>query len=64
MDWVAGSTLVGADGYLLAGGISLDRPQLLVADIKLRTASDKRTPPYNDILADRRPQLYGKLCQA
>ena len=64
MDWVAGSTLVGADGYLLAGGISLDRPQLLVADIKLRTASDKRIPPYNDILGDRRPQLYGKLCQA
>jgi hypothetical protein len=35
-----------------------------VADIKVRTASDKRIPPYNDILGDRRPQLYGKLCQA
>ena len=62
VDWVGGSTITDANGYLLAGGERLDAPQLLLADLSLRQADDKRISLHNDVLADRRPSLYAAVC--
>ncbi|TFF42437.1 nitrilase-related carbon-nitrogen hydrolase [Pseudomonas sp. RIT623] len=62
--WVGGSSLVDANGYLLAGGETLDHPQLLLADIALEEADEKRISSHNHVLHDRRPQLYHGLLRA
>jgi predicted amidohydrolase len=59
VDWVGGSVIAGPDGYPLAGPAAGDGPELLVADLDLGRARDKRTGPSNDVFADRRPELYG-----
>jgi predicted amidohydrolase len=58
VDWVAGTAIAGADGWLLAGPPAAPEPLLLVADVDLAEARDKATGPRNDALADRRPELY------
>lgn len=61
-EWVGGSTIVGADGYVLAGPATgagdLAQPGLLVADLDLDLARDKGVGPHNDARRDRRPELY------
>lgn len=71
VDWISGSLIAGPDGYPLAGpslagsalaGPSLaGRPDLLLADCDLLRARDKSVSPGNDLLADRRPALYGRV---
>lgn len=60
--WIGGSTLVGADGFLLAGPATHSSaeaaPALLLADLDLALARDKAIGPYNDARRDRRPHLY------
>jgi 5-aminopentanamidase len=56
--WVAGSAIVGADGWLLAGP-PRPEPALLTADVDLAASRDKALGPRNDALGDRRPALYG-----
>jgi predicted amidohydrolase len=58
VDWVAGTVIVGPDGWLLAGPPERAEPALLVADADLAAARDKALGPRNDVLADRRPELY------
>lgn len=58
-DWVAGSAIVGPDGWLLAGPPDAPEPVLLTADVDLAQARDKALGPRNDALGDRRPALYG-----
>lgn len=66
VDWYGGSLVCDVDGNLLAGpafaaGVNADAratPALLVAEVDLASARDKRLGPYNDALADRRPDLY------
>ena len=60
VDWVAGSAIAGPDGWLLAGPPAAAAPQLLLADADLATARDKSIGPRNDVLADRRTDLYGR----
>jgi hypothetical protein len=36
---------------------------LLLADCDLSLADDKRVSPHNDVLADRRPELYGPVAE-
>jgi predicted amidohydrolase len=60
VDWVAGTAIAGADGWLLAGPPPAPEPVLLVADVDLAAARDKATGPRNDALADRRPELYAR----
>lgn len=58
-DWVAGTAIAGPDGWLLAGPPPMAAPTLLLADVNLAAARDKALGPRNDVLADRRPALYG-----
>ncbi len=58
VSWVGGSVIVGPAGYPLAGPELADRPAVLTADCDLAAAVDKRITAHNDLLADRRPQLY------
>jgi 5-aminopentanamidase len=56
VSWVGASAIVDVTGELLAG--PLDGPGLLVAEIDPARARDKRWGERNDVLADRRPDLY------
>lgn len=56
--WTGGSTIVAADGWPAAE--SRD-PGLIVADVDLEAALDKRLTEHADAFADRRPELYGLL---
>jgi 5-aminopentanamidase len=58
VDWVGGSSIIGPSGFPLAGAASVDGPQLLRASIDLDEARDKRVSPRNDVLADRRSDVY------
>jgi predicted amidohydrolase len=67
VDWYGGSLLCDVDGRLLAGpacavgpdlGDGMARPTVLVAELDLAAARDKRLGPFNDALGDRRPELY------
>jgi predicted amidohydrolase len=58
VDWISGSVIVGPDGYPLAGPVLADRPEVLVADCDLAATRDKRINEHNDLLGDRRPDLY------
>lgn len=58
VDWIGGTMIVGPDGYPVAGPVLADRPAVLVADCDLPGTRDKRINEHNDLLADRRPELY------
>jgi predicted amidohydrolase len=58
VDWISGSVIVGPDGYPLAGPVLADRAEVLVADCDLAATRDKRINSRNDLLGDRRPDLY------
>ncbi|MEW9534433.1 nitrilase-related carbon-nitrogen hydrolase [Microbispora sp. NPDC049125] len=59
VSWVSGTSIIGPDGYPLAGPVLQDRPAVLVADCDLTRAWDKSTGSRNDVHRDRRPHLYG-----
>jgi 5-aminopentanamidase len=58
VDWVGGSVLIGPDGWPLAGPEPGDHQLTLAASCDLALAADKMTSERNDVLADRRPDLY------
>ncbi len=65
IDWYGASLVCDVDGGLVAGPASCGvpdggpaRPVVLVAEVDLAAARDKRLGPFNDALADRRPDLY------
>jgi 5-aminopentanamidase len=58
VSWVSGSLIASPDGYMLAGPVLADRAALLTADCDLPRARNKRVSERNDLLADRRPELY------
>ncbi len=57
VDWIGGSVICDPDGYLMAG-LALGEETVLVADLDLDRALDKRAGAHNDVLADRRTDLY------
>jgi 5-aminopentanamidase len=63
VDWVGGSVIVDADGWPLAGGASTAGPLTVIAECRLADALDKSISPNNNVHADRRPELYGRLTQ-
>jgi predicted amidohydrolase len=63
VDWVGGSLVCDPDGALLAAPPAGRGEALLLADCDLRTADDKRVGTGNDVLADRRPELYGRVAE-
>jgi 5-aminopentanamidase len=70
--WVGGSVIVDPDGWPLAAtpqaagpnpavvppGAVAGEPMTIVAECRLSAALDKAISPANDVLADRRPELY------
>jgi predicted amidohydrolase len=56
--WTGGSLVASPEGYPLAGPVCADQPAVLAADCDLPIARDKRISTHNDLLADRRPELY------
>jgi 5-aminopentanamidase len=61
VDWVGGSLIVDCDGFPLAGPARQDETVTLIARCDLADARDKRLNERNDVLADRRPELYRAL---
>ncbi len=57
VDWIGGSVISDPDGHLVAGP-ALGEETVLVADVDLGRALDKRCGPWNDVFADRRTDLY------
>lgn len=54
-DWTGGATIVAPDGWVAA---ETRAPGLLVADVDLQQALDKRLTERADVFGDRRPELY------
>lgn len=61
VDWVGGSAIAGPDGFLLALARQDGTEQTLVAQCRLADARRKKTSPHNEVMADRRPDLYGAV---
>jgi 5-aminopentanamidase len=58
VDWVGGSVVCDELGWVLAGPPAGFGPGLVVADCDLARARDKAWNERNDVLGDRRPELY------
>ena len=56
--WNGASVIAGPDGYPRVGPAAVAESCLLVADLDLGEALDKRLGEHNDVFADRRPELY------
>ncbi|HZE05089.1 MAG TPA: nitrilase-related carbon-nitrogen hydrolase [Solirubrobacteraceae bacterium] len=63
VDWVSGTVIVGPDGFPLAGPVVEDRAVTLLAACRLDEARRKRVSERNDVLGDRRPELYGAVAR-
>jgi predicted amidohydrolase len=61
VDWIGGSVIAGLDGARMAAPPAGGGEALVLADCDLALADDKRVSANNDVLADRRPELYGPL---
>ena len=59
--WVGGSAIIGPDGYPLALAAAGGGPQTLLARCDLSLARDKSTSPVNNVVTDRRPELYARI---
>lgn len=59
--WVGGSVITDPDGWPLAGPHPGDHELTVAADCDLAVAADKKISERNDVLADRRPELYGGI---
>jgi predicted amidohydrolase len=57
-EWTGGSTIVDVDGWVAA---ETREPGLLLADIDLDAALEKRLSEHADVFGDRRPALYHAL---
>jgi predicted amidohydrolase len=58
VEWVGGSVICDEWGWILAGPPENFGPGLLVADCDFSRARDKAWNERNDVLADRRPEVY------
>ena len=58
VEWVGGSVVCDEYGWPLAGPPADNGPGLVVADCDLSRARDKAWNEHNDVLGDRRPELY------
>jgi predicted amidohydrolase len=59
--WIGGSTVIDRAGSVVAGPAGADHEGLMVADLELTDARDKRLGASNHLFSDRRPELYGEL---
>ena len=54
-DWTGGATIVDPDGWVAAESRA---PGLVIAEVDLQLALDKRLTDRADVFGDRRPELY------
>lgn len=54
-EWTAGTSIIGHDGWVAA---TCDESGIASADLDLSPTRDKRLSPRNDLLGDRRSDLY------
>jgi predicted amidohydrolase len=60
--FIGQSVIVSHTGWPLAGPASVDKEELLVADVDLAAARGaRRWNEFNDPVADRRPEAYGAV---
>lgn len=59
-DWLGGSAIVDADGYPVTP-LHLGEETLITASLTLADARTKTISELNDVHADRRPELYGRV---
>lgn len=64
VDWVGSSVICDPDGWPLAGPAPADSESMPIADCDLAAADVKVISDHNDVLADRRPELYRGLLGA
>jgi predicted amidohydrolase len=57
-DWTGGATIVDPDGWVAAESRA---PGMVIADLDLQSALDKRLTDRADVFGDRRPELYGAV---
>lgn len=58
-DFIGRSVIVGPDGWIIAGPAGDDEEELLLAEVDLIGSREaRRGNPFNQPLADRRPELY------
>jgi predicted amidohydrolase len=56
--WLGGAVVVSAEGELLDGPPPGDGPATATGTFDPAVADDKSWGPFNDVLADRRPDTY------
>jgi predicted amidohydrolase len=61
VDWVGASVIVDPGGYPLAGPAGDEETVTVLARCRLADAREKRISEHNDVIADRRPELYGPV---
>ena len=59
--WTAGTSIIDHEGWVLA---TAGADQTAAADLALHLARDKGISARNDVLADRRPELYAPVVRA
>ncbi|MGI8712419.1 MAG: nitrilase-related carbon-nitrogen hydrolase [Solirubrobacteraceae bacterium] len=59
-DWTGGATIVDVEGWVVAESRN---PGLVIADVDLGLAQDKRLTERADVFGDRRPELYGAVAR-
>jgi predicted amidohydrolase len=64
VEWVSGTVIVGPDGFPLAGPVCDDRRVTLLARCRLAEANHKRISARNDVMEDRRPELYQAMSRS
>jgi 5-aminopentanamidase len=60
-DWTGGATIVDPEGWVAAES---REPGLIIADVDLDQALDKRLTERADVFGDRRPELYGAVARS
>jgi predicted amidohydrolase len=61
VEWTGGSVIADADGFRAAGPLPRYDEGMLIAELALGEARDKRLSDHNDVLTDRRPELYRSI---
>jgi predicted amidohydrolase len=64
VDWVGNSAIIDHGGFPLAGPAGTDEVVTLIASCALAAARNKQVSEHNDLLGDRRPELYGAVAQS
>jgi 5-aminopentanamidase len=62
VDWVGATAIIDPDGQILTK--RMNGEGIVFAEVDPALARDKRVGQRNDILADRRPELYGTLARS